>query len=200
MRVVLIDHHDSFTWNLAHQFGERLGALPEVVRCDALDPAALAARPPDLVLLSPGPGHPAQPGYARSRAAIEALRGRAPCFGVCLGLQLLVVAEGGRVVRGEPRHGRIWPVSHDGCGLFAGLPSPASMMRYHSLLAERGTLPASLRVVACTPEGEVMAVERSDGLACAVQFHPESVGSRDGGRLADNVLDWARARRRARNP
>lgn len=192
MRIVLIDHRDSFTWNLAHLFGQQVGALPEVVESDALDVAALSAAPPDLLLLGPGPGHPAKAADAgRSPAAITALRGKAPLFGVCFGLQLLVVEAGGRVVRTTPRHGRSWPIEHADHFLFAGLESPVAMMRYHSLVAERATLPATLRVAATTAEGEVMAIERVDGDACAVQFHPESVGSPRGEQLAKNVLEWA---------
>ncbi len=202
MRIVLVDHLDSFTFNLAHQFGALTGVLPEVVQSATLDVAGLVAAPPDLVVLGPGPGHPELSIDAgRSLAAIGALRGRAPLFGVCFGLQLMVVEAGGRVVRTTPRHGRTWPILHDGHFLFSGLPSPVSMMRYHSLVAERGSLPSTLRVVATTAEHDVMAIERVDGDACAVQFHPVSVGSPRGERLAANVLEWAiRWRRRARNP
>ena len=196
MRIVLVDHHDSFTWNLAHLFGALLGGLPEVVESDALDVGALAAVPPDLVLLGPGPGHPADPAAARSLALIAALRGRAPLFGVCLGLQLLAVAAGGRVVRAaQPMHGKGSAIVHDGKRLFAGLPPRVPMMRYHSLVAERATLPAALQVVASSETGEVMALEEPAARACAVQFHPESIGSPLGAKLAANVIEWARAGR-----
>ena len=210
MKVVLIDHHDSFAWNLAHLFGAAIGALPDVVQSDSLDIAALVASRPDLVLLGPGPGHPADPAAAgRSLAVISALRGQVPLFGVCLGLQLLVVAAGGRVVRAAaPMHGKQSAVAHSGHSLFAGLDNPVAMMRYHSLVAERESLPSALEVIATAPGGEVMAIADEAGRACAVQFHPESVGSRggpldrsvnrsadgmaDGDRLAANVLEWAR--------
>lgn len=194
MRIVLVDHHDSFTWNLAHLFGAQVGRLPEVVASDALDVGALAAAPPDLALLGPGPGHPSDPAAARSLALIAALRGRAPLFGVCLGLQLLAVAAGGRVVRAaRPMHGKGSAIVHDGRRLFAGLPPRVAMMRYHSLVAERATLPAALQVTAESDAGEAMALEEPAARACAVQFHPESIGSPLGARLAANVVAWARA-------
>lgn len=194
MKIVLIDHHDSFAWNLAHLFGAASGELPEVVQSEALEVARLLEERPELVVLGPGPGHPADPRAAgRSLTAIAALRGRIPLFGVCFGLQLLVVAGGGRVVRAAaPMHGKRSRLRHAGTGLFAGLPPGIAMMRYHSLVAEPATLPPEFKVVATTATGEVMAIEASTARASAVQFHPESIGSTGGERLAANVVEWAR--------
>jgi anthranilate synthase/aminodeoxychorismate synthase-like glutamine amidotransferase len=210
-RVLLVDHHDSFTWNLAHGLGEEVGELPEVVQSDALDVARVVAAPPDLVVLGPGPGHPSVAADAgRSLeliAALTAPTGRStpilpppvPVFGVCFGLQLLVVACGGRVVPAlEPMHGKECPVEHDGRGLFARLDSPTTVMRYHSLVAERASLPRELEVVAQSREGEVMAVAHRTRPWWAVQFHPESVGTPLGATLLRNVVELALGRREER--
>ncbi len=195
MRIVLVDHHDSFAWNLVHLFGVVVGRAPEVVQSAELDVAAVLRDPPELLLIGPGPGHPADPQSAgRSLELIGAARGRVPLFGVCFGLQLLVVAAGGRVVAAmRPMHGKRSRLHHGGTRLFAGLPGGVAMMRYHSLVAARVTLPPGTEVVAESATGEVMAIEQEG--ACAVQFHPESIGSEEGERLAGNVVRWARSGR-----
>ncbi len=200
MKIVLVDHDDSFTWNVAHLFGELAGERPIVVQSRDLDPRALLAAAPDLLLLGPGPGHPENAADAgRSLELIRANAGRVPLFGVCFGLQLLVVACGGRVVRAaQPMHGKSSPIVHRGGGLFAGLPMAVKMMRYHSLVVARTTLPAELDVTAESQSGEVMAIAHAQWPACAVQFHPESVGSPMGRQLAANVLEWANGVRSAR--
>jgi anthranilate synthase component 2 len=198
--VLLVDHQDSFTWNLAHAFGACTGELPRVVDSRKLDSRELAAKPPGLVVLGPGPGHPANPrDAARSLEAIRELGRATPLFGVCFGLQLIVTALGGTVGRARaPVHGKSSPIRHDGTGLFAGLASPAAMMRYHSLVAERASLPRELLVTGDTSQEEVMAIAHATRPIWAVQFHPESVGSPDGAKLIGNVVAMARAARTGR--
>jgi len=195
VRIVLVDHHDSFAWNLVHLFGGIVGRAPDVVQSAGLDVAALLRRPPELLLIGPGPGHPADPRAAgRSLDLIAAARGRVPLFGVCLGLQLMVVASGGCVVAAaQPMHGKRSRLRHAGTRLFAGMRSDVAVMRYHSLVAARATLPSAIEVVAESDAGEVMAIEQEG--ACAVQFHPESIGSEGGEQLAGNVVRWARSGR-----
>jgi anthranilate synthase/aminodeoxychorismate synthase-like glutamine amidotransferase len=194
VKVLLVDHQDSFTWNLAHAIGAWTGELPRVADSREVEPERVAAAPPDLLVLGPGPGHPANPAdAARSLELLAALPPHVPVFGVCFGLQLLVTALGGTVVpAAEPVHGKSRPVLHGGSRLFAGLPSPVSMMRYHSLVAERSSLPRHLRVAGESPEREVMAVEHESRPLFAVQFHPESVGSPLGSTLLRNALALAR--------
>jgi anthranilate synthase component 2 len=196
MRIVLVDHRDSFAWNLVHLFGGVVGRAPEVVQSAALDVARLLRAAPDLLLLGPGPGHPSDPRSAgRSRELITAARGRVPMFGVCFGLQLLVAEQRGRVVAAAaPMHGKRSRLCHAATGIFAGLPPGVTMMRYHSLVAERSSLPAGTTVIAESESGEVMAIEQEG--ACAVQFHPESIGSEGGAVLASNVVRWASEGRR----
>jgi anthranilate synthase/aminodeoxychorismate synthase-like glutamine amidotransferase len=195
VRILVVDHEDSFTWNLVHAFGELGGGVPEVVQSRELDVAALCADLPQLVVLSPGPGHPARPADAgRTLALLGALPPTLPIFGVCFGLQLLAVHAGARVVAApEPVHGKSVAVRHGGHPLFAGVASGAPMMRYHSLVVDAATLRAPWRPIAWSPRDEVMAIEASGRPAWAVQFHPESIGSPDGGRLLANVLELARA-------
>lgn len=192
-----MDHKDSFTWNLVQDLGAIASAVPEVVQSDALDIDAIAAKPPDLVVLGPGPGHPARvEDAARTPALVEAVAGRAPVFAVCFGMQILAVVLGGRVVRArEIVHGKSPPLRHDGRGIFEGLPSPAEMMRYHSLVVDRGSLPASLHVTAESEDGDVMALAHARQPVWGVQFHPESVGSPAGRPLLENVVRMAHAAR-----
>ena len=205
LRVLLVDHQDSFAWNLAHALGAVTGELPEVVDHRALDPERIAAEPPGLLVLGAGPGHPEQPRDAgRSLELLRALPADVPTFGVCFGLQLVVTAFGGKVVPAlAPVHGKSVAVVHaesggkDGAaasGLFAGLPSPVSMMRYHSFVAQREGWPRELRVVGESPLGEVMALVHVRRPIWAVQFHPESIGSPLGARLIENVVALARRR------
>jgi len=194
VKVLLVDHQDSFTWNLAHALGACTGALPRVLDSREVVPGRVAAEPPDLVVLGPGPGDPAdRRDAARSLELVLALPEATPLFGVCFGLQLLVTALGGRVVPArEPMHGKSSPVLHDGAGLFEGLPAPVEMMRYHSLVAERATLPRDLHVTGESSQGEVMAIAHARRPLAAVQFHPESVGSPRGARLIENAVAMAR--------
>ena len=185
IRVLVVDNYDSFTYNLVQYLGE-LGAELEVVRNDVEDVDALLARQPDRVIVSPGPCTPNEAGVS-----VEAMRrfpeAGVPTLGVCLGHQSLAQAFGGEVVRHVPVHGKTTEVTHDGEGLFAGLPSPLTVGRYHSLVVDPN-LPDCLRVTA-SGGGVVMAVAHRDLPAYGVQFHPESVLTPEGKRLLANFLD-----------
>ena len=185
--VLLIDNYDSFTFNLAQAFGA-LGATVDVVRADdARLVTALDARP-DRLVISPGPGRPEAAG--RSPALVrEAPERGIPTLGVCLGLQCAAIAFGARVVRApEPRHGKTSLIRHDGKGIFAGVPDPTEATRYHSLMVEEASLPADLAVTARSDDGVVMALRHLRLPLEAVQFHPESVLTKDGMRMLENFL------------
>jgi anthranilate synthase len=178
LRVVMIDNEDSFVHMLADYF-RQTGAAVATYRW-GLSAAAILARRPDLVVHSPGPGRPADFGVP---ALVRALADRrVPQFGVCLGLQGMAEAFGGTLaLLPEPRHGKTWPVLHDGTGLFAGLPSPLAVGAYHSLHAPAAALPRELAVTARTESGLVMALAHRALPLAAVQFHPESILSAGGG-------------------
>jgi anthranilate synthase/aminodeoxychorismate synthase-like glutamine amidotransferase len=182
--ILLIDNYDSFTYNLAHLFGE-LGADVVVRRNDEIDADEAARLAPSHLVVSPGPGRPADAG-----ASIEILRRLGPTtrtLGVCLGHQAIVEAFGGRVgYARELVHGKSARVTHDGRGLFAGLPESFEAGRYHSLAAT--TVPETLEVSAITEDGEVMAVRHKELTVDGVQFHPESVLTPVGRELARNFL------------
>jgi anthranilate synthase/aminodeoxychorismate synthase-like glutamine amidotransferase len=183
--VVVVDNYDSFTYNTVHALGG-LGARCTVVLNDARPAAALAELAPDGILLSAGPGTPLDAGITLD--VIASYAGRVPLLGVCLGHQAIAHAFGGRVVGGgRLMHGKTSAIEHDGAGLFAGLPSPAIMARYNSLLVE-DPLPAGLRVTARSETGEIMALEHEELDIAAVQFHPESALSQGGDRLFSNWL------------
>jgi anthranilate synthase/aminodeoxychorismate synthase-like glutamine amidotransferase len=184
MRVLMIDNYDSFTYNLVQYLGE-LGAELEVVRNDVTTVDELLGRGYDRVVVSPGPCTPNEAGIS-----VEVMR-RFPeagvkTLGVCLGHQSLVQAFGGKVVRHVPVHGKATEIEHDGAGLFAGLPNPLTVGRYHSLVADPA-LPDVLRVTA-RGDGVVMAVRHRELPALGVQFHPESVLTPDGKRMLENFL------------
>lgn len=190
--VLLIDNFDSFTWNLVDELRRRRARVEvwrnDLAAEDALE-RALALPAPRLVLLSPGPGAPAEAGCCVPLVRLCA--GRVPLLGVCLGHQALVEALGGEVGRAPAVvHGKASPVEHDGTGLFAGLPSPLKVGRYHSLAATR--VPGELRVTARSEE-VVMAVEHERHALAGLQFHPESILTPAGGRLLENALAWAAA-------
>ncbi len=188
--VLIVDNYDSFTYNLAQALGG-LGAAVEVVRAD--DPAleAKVAARPDRVVISPGPGRPEAAGRSPAivRAAPEA---GIPTFGVCLGLQCLAVAFGAAGARApEARHGKTSVIHHDGRGVFAGIPEPTVATRYHSLMVDPATLPAELEVSARSDDGVVMGLRHRTLPVEAVQFHPESVLTRDGVAMLANFLKGA---------
>jgi anthranilate synthase component 2 len=181
-RVLVVDHHDSYTWNLVHLIAAVTGELPDVVEHDRPGVLEAAAGYTHLVL-SPGPGHPANPGdFALGRRVFELEK---PVLGVCLGMQALVTAYGGTVERVTPAHGEVASVSHDRTGVFAGLADPVSMVRYHSLAAIR--IPDELRVTALA-DGVVMGVVHRVLPLHGVQFHPESILSEHGDQLVSNFL------------
>lgn len=187
-RVVMIDNYDSFTFNLV-QYLLELGATVEVVRNDALDTDGVLALDPTHVVLSPGPGTPADSGVCRGLCERLAATGAVPLLGVCLGHQTLCEVLGARVGRASRiMHGKTSPIVHDGTGVFAGLPSPFSATRYHSLIADEATLPATLVPNARTPEGELMGVRHRGAPVHGVQFHPESILSEHGHDLLRNFL------------
>jgi anthranilate synthase/aminodeoxychorismate synthase-like glutamine amidotransferase len=185
-RLLLVDNYDSFTYNLVQAFLV-LGAEVLVHRNDRIGIDEALALAPTHLCISPGPGTPHDAGI--SMRMIEAFAGRVPVLGVCLGHQSLVEVFGGKVVR-APRlmHGKTSPVHHDGLGVFHGLPNPFQAGRYHSLIAQRDTLPAELIVTAWTEEGEVMGVRHRDLRVEGVQFHPESVLTPEGPALMANFL------------
>jgi anthranilate synthase/aminodeoxychorismate synthase-like glutamine amidotransferase len=180
--VVVVDHYDSYTWNLVHLVAAVTGRLPVVLEHDQVALADLAAF--SHVVLSPGPGHPADPGDFALGAGVFAL-GR-PVLGVCLGMQALVTAYDGRVARVPPAHGEVAQVRHDGSGVLTGLPSPFDAVRYHSLAALE--VPAVLVPTGWSEDGVVMAVRHRELPLHGVQFHPESVLSHHGTRIVANFL------------
>ncbi|MAN20032.1 4-amino-4-deoxychorismate lyase [Synechococcus sp. A18-25c] len=197
--LLVIDNYDSFTFNLVQYFGELAAQHPlaaelRVERNDALSVAEIRDLKPDAILLSPGPGDPDQAGICLQ--VLKELSPEIPTLGVCLGHQALAQAYGGRVVRAtELMHGKTSPVMHGGEGVFAGLPQPLTATRYHSLIAERETLPACLEVTAWLEDNTVMGLRhRQYPHLQGVQFHPESVLTEAGHKLLANFLRQAEAR------
>ncbi len=187
--ILLIDNYDSFAHNLARYF-ERLGQMVRVVRNDCVDAAAVRDMRPAGVVLSPGPCTPREAGA--SLEIVRTLHTDVPMLGVCLGHQVIAEALGGEIGRAPtPIHGQISPISHDGAGLFAGLPSPLNVARYHSLIAEPEALPADLRATAWTEDGVLMAFEHVQLPIYGVQFHPESILTECGYELLANFLRLA---------
>lgn len=188
--LLLIDNYDSFTYNLAHYLGE-LGAQVVVKRNDAIDVQEAMAMRPECVVLSPGPGTPDQSGIclAMVEAAAET---KTPLFGVCLGHQSIGQAFGGKVVQaGEIVHGKLGQVTHENKGVFAGIPSPFSATRYHSLIVERETLPDCLEITAELDNGIIMGLQHKTLPIHGLQFHPESIRTEHGHKLLQNFLDMA---------
>ena len=181
--VVVVDHHDSYTWNLVHLVASVTGVLPTVVQHDEVSAADVLGH--DFVVLSPGPGSPTDPGdFAVGRDVL--LAGTRPVLGVCLGMQGLVAAYGGAVGRVVPAHGTVARVTHDGRGVFAGLADGFEAVRYHSLAAL--TVPDELEVSARSDDGVVMGVRHRTLPLEGVQFHPESILSEHGAALVANFL------------
>lgn len=187
--ILLIDNYDSFVFNLARYF-EQLGQATRVVRNDAIDVAEIRGLRPQAIVISPGPCTPAEAGC--SLEVVRRLSREFPMLGVCLGHQAIAAALGGDVVRATtPMHGRTSPVWHDGAGVFAGLPQPMIACRYHSLVVDEATLPASLTVTARTADDVVMGIQHRELPVFGVQFHPEAILTEGGLKLLDNFLRLA---------
>ena len=186
--ILLVDNYDSFTYNLAHLLQE-LGAEVTVLRNDEIDADGAERLAPSHLVVSPGPGRPADAGA--SIEIVERLGPRVPTLGVCLGHQAIVEAFGGEIGPAKRLlHGKTSAIAHDGRGLFAGLPDPLDGGRYHSLAATR--VPDCLDVCATTEDGEVMAVRHREFPVVGIQFHPESVLTPDGPALGRNFLEGKR--------
>ncbi len=191
--LLVIDNYDSFTYNLVQYFGE-LGETLEVHRNDALTVEQVGNMAPDAIVVSPGPCSPREAGI--SVDVIRRYGGEIPLLGVCLGHQAIGEAYGGVVTRADRvMHGKISQLLHDGTGLFAGIPSPFAVMRYHSLIVERATLPAELQVtaVAVDDANEIHALQHRTHPVWGVQFHPESILTEHGRDLLVNFLAMSRA-------
>ena len=187
MKIILLDNYDSFTYNLVHYIGE-LGAEVVVYRNDKISVAELLALAPDGIVISPGPGTPTDSGICLE--LLKATSGKIPLFGVCLGMQAMGEAFGGKVIRApKPMHGKVSKVFHHGKSVFKGIPSPFDATRYHSLIVERDSLPDCLEITATTDDGLIMGLAHKIHNTHGVQFHPESIASQYGHALIKNFLD-----------
>jgi anthranilate synthase component II len=182
--ILVIDNYDSFTWNLVHYLME-LGAEVEVVRNDDMSAGQALSSGAEAFLISPGPKTPNEAGVSLDLVAACADAGR-PLLGVCLGHQTIGQHFGGTVARGGLMHGKTSPVTHDGSGLFAGLPSPFTATRYHSLIVEN--IPDSLIVNATSDDGHVMGFRHATLPIHGVQFHPESIATEHGHAMLANFM------------
>ena len=188
--LLMIDNYDSFTYNLVQYLGE-LGADVRVYRNDAVTLDEVAAMKPDQIVVSPGPCTPSEAGI--SVPLIQRFAGEVPILGVCLGHQAIGQAFGGRIVRARRvMHGKLSPVTHDDRGVFAGVPSPFSVTRYHSLAIEREHVPDALEVTATADDGEIMGVRHRRFAVEGVQFHPEAILTEHGKRMLANFLEGRR--------
>jgi anthranilate synthase component 2 len=196
--ILVIDNYDSFTWNLVHLIGGT-GLEVEVVRNDALTASEALAYGADAIVLSPGPGEPRDAGICVDLVRL-AVAHNMPLFGVCLGLQAIAEAFGANIVRaGRQMHGKTSRIQHEGDGLFLDVPNPFTATRYHSLVADRRTVPNSLRVTASAEDdNEIMALEHVGAPIAGVQFHPESIASEYGAQIIKNFLAAPKVRRMKR--
>jgi len=185
--LLMIDNYDSFTYNIVQYFGE-LGEQVRTVRNDEITLAQIAELNPDRICISPGPKSPKDAGV--SVDVLKEFKGRLPILGVCLGHQAIGEAFGGKVIRAKQvMHGKTSQIAHTGVGVFRGLPSPFTVIRYHSLAIERASLPSCLEVTAWTDDGEIMGVRHKEYDIEGVQFHPESILSEHGHKMLKNFLD-----------
>jgi anthranilate synthase/aminodeoxychorismate synthase-like glutamine amidotransferase len=187
--ILLVDNYDSFSHNLARYF-EELGESVRVIRNDALDAAEALALGAEAVVISPGPGRPPDAGI--STEMVRRAPADLPILGVCLGLQCIGVAAGGRVIRHRPMHGKLTAVHHEGTDLFTGIPSPFMATRYHSLVVSTDDLPPALMRLARSEEGALMAARLRDRPVWGVQYHPEALLTEHGHALLANFLALAR--------
>lgn len=187
--ILMIDNYDSFTYNLVQAF-RGLGADMQVVRNDKIDVDGIRALAPAAIVLSPGPGNPDSAGITLE--AVKAFAGAVPMLGICLGHQSIAQAFGGKIVHARRlMHGKTSPISHDGRGIFAGLPQGFAAMRYHSLAVDRGTLPECLEISAESDDGEIMGLRHRTMPIESVQYHPESIGTPEGERQIMNFIEMA---------
>jgi anthranilate synthase component 2 len=183
----MIDNYDSFTYNIVQYFGE-LGEEVHTVRNDEITLGEIAEMKPDRICISPGPKSPVDAGVSVS--VLKEFKGKVPILGVCLGHQAIGEAFGGKVVRARHvMHGKTSLIAHTGVGVFKGLPSPFTVIRYHSLAIQRSSLPSCLEVTAWTDDGEIMGVRHKEYDIEGVQFHPESILSEHGHALFKNFLE-----------
>ncbi|TFW24513.1 aminodeoxychorismate/anthranilate synthase component II [Massilia arenosa] len=184
--LLMIDNYDSFTYNIVQYFGE-LGEDVRTVRNDEITIAEIEALNPDRICISPGPKTPTEAGI--SLQVLQHFKGKKPILGVCLGHQAIGQVFGGRVVRAKQvMHGKTSAIAHTGVGVFTGLPSPFTVIRYHSLAIDRASLPDCLEVTAWTDDGEIMGVRHKEFDIEGVQFHPESILSEHGHAMLKNFL------------
>jgi len=184
--ILLIDNYDSFTYNLVHYF-ETLGEEVQVVRNDAMSANEMFALNAKAVVFSPGPSCPDNAGVTLEY--IKKFKGKIPMFGVCLGMQSIAQAFGGKIILAKrAMHGKISNIEHNQKGVFEGMSNPLSVVRYHSLVADESSLPECLTITAKSEDGEIMGIRHKDFLIEGVQFHPESIMSFGGKRLLANFL------------
>jgi anthranilate synthase component II len=184
--IILIDNYDSFTWNLYHYLGD-LGGKTVVHRNDKISVGQVMSAKPEAIVISPGPGVPSQAGIIID--LVKEAAGKIPIFGVCLGLQAIGEAFGGKVVRAPSQmHGKVSGVTHGSKGVFVDLPQSFSATRYHSLVVDRTSLPESLEVTAET-DGLIMGLQHKTLNVHGVQFHPESIASEHGHQILKNFLE-----------
>jgi anthranilate synthase component 2 len=185
--LLMIDNYDSFTYNIVQYFGE-LGEDVRTVRNDEISLEQIADMNPDRICISPGPKSPKDAGV--SVEVLKQFKGKLPILGVCLGHQAIGEAFGGRIIRAKQvMHGKTSKIAHTGEGVFKGLPSPFTVIRYHSLAIERASLPSCLEVTAWTDDGEIMGVRHKEFDIEGVQFHPESILSEHGHAMLKNFLE-----------
>ena len=191
--ILMIDNYDSFTFNLV-QYLRMFDVEVQIFRNDKIDLATIEHLSPDGIVISPGPGNPNEAGI--SLDVVKTFAGRIPILGVCLGHQTIVQALGGRIIRAKRiMHGKTSRVTHDGNGLFRGINGPFEAMRYHSLVAERDSLPEELLITAeSEDDGEIMGVRHRELMLEGIQFHPESIMTIVGKRLLRNFLDMTSQR------
>jgi len=191
VKVLILDNYDSFVYNLAQYVGE-IADKVVVKRNDEIDVAGVRELSPDRIVISPGPGNPSNARYfGRCTDILREVSNETPTLGVCLGHQGIVHAFGGRIVRARKlRHGKTSPIRHDGKGVLRGVKSPFEATRYHSLVAERKSLPKSLEVTAqSVDDNEIMGVRHREFPIEGVQFHPESILTMPGHRIIENFLE-----------